>query len=171
MACQDENSVAPPDDQGGPPPIDLSAFTGCWHVTSTADGIRTGPQGCRAALDSVMALLTIVAGDSVFARIDTVTHLTFVEPYRGTGDFAGTDVRGLKGGTVKAVYHHNAGSCQLTTRISGSINAQEEDSQFEAFYTVLIHFEGDDSCATGDCGSYITFHGVRRPDARCEAPR
>lgn len=169
VACQDDSPIMPPDDNGGPPPIDLTSFNGCWHVTGTPFQ-RFGPEVCRAALDSVLELLTVSADDSLFATIDdTASHLTFVAPYRGTGDFAGTTIEG-DNGQVIATYLDDAGACLLATKISGPIFAQNGGSEFFADYSVIVHFDGGDSCETDDCKATFTFEGVRRPDGRCANP-
>jgi hypothetical protein len=165
-ACEDDESVMDP-----PPPngsnLDLSAFTGCWHVTSGITAFGTGE--CRTALDSILAILDVNSEDSVFAFIDTVTHLTLVPPYYGTGDFTGTVITtGERLGDVQAVYHHEAGNCSLTTTISGPIDSGEGSEEFSASYIVEIRFTDSDSCSDiGNCTGFATFQCTRRPLGRC----
>jgi hypothetical protein len=166
-ACDDPTMMEPPPNNGGPH-VDLSSFTGCWHVTSGTTAFGSGD--CRAALDSVLRILKIEGVDSVFAAIDTVTHLSLVPPYYGTGDFSGTDIGGRLG-SVQAVYHHLAGTCSLTTTISGGIDAGNGTEDFSAFYTVEIQFSGGDSCsAAGECMGTVLFECTRRPLERCGIP-
>lgn len=169
VACQDDSPIMPPDDNGGPPPVDLTSFNGCWHVTGTPFQ-RFGPSVCRPTLDSVLDLLTVTAGDSLFATIDdSASHLTFVAPYRGTGNFTGTTVEGDLG-NVTVTYLHDAGPCLLATKIYGPLFAQNGGSEFFADYSVIVHFEGGDSCETDSCRATFTFEGVRRPGGRCGNP-
>ncbi len=97
LACgdDDDGTVAPPD--GDVDVVDLAAFEGCWHLRSQTDVLAPEGTPCRRAIDSVVAFFEINGSDSVFATIDTVTHLSFVPPYRGTGNYAGTNIPGRKG--------------------------------------------------------------------------
>jgi hypothetical protein len=145
--------------------VDLTAFTGCWHIRSGSTVF--GPPGpCRTSLDSVVDILTIAGGESLFAAIDTVTHLGFVVPYYGKGDYTGTAVSGGLG-AVLAEYRDVAGACTLVTRFDGDLIASG-DSAFTASYLVNIQFAGDTLCTdAGGCTGFVTFEGRRRPDQRC----
>lgn len=160
------------DDDGptGPPPpagneVDLTTFEGCWHIRSGSTVF--GPPGpCRTSLDSVVDILTIAGTESLFAAIDTVTHLGFIEPYYGRGDFTGTTVSGRLG-AILAEYRDVAGACTLVTRFDGDLTA-DGDTAFSASYIVRIAFAGDTLCTdNGGCTGFVTFTGRRRPDSRC----
>ncbi len=163
-ACGDDsdNPILPPGDGNT---VDLSTFTGCWHVRSLSSVYGSGP--CRTALDSVVDILTVAGIDSVFAVVDTVNDLLLVPPYYGYGDFTGTSIAGRRG-AISAEYHHAAGACSLITRFAGDISASG-DTAFYIFYTVNVSFEGDTLCTNiGDCDAAVTFTCIRRPDSRCE---
>lgn len=167
-ACDDDDDTMRPPDGNGTPTVDLSEFLGCWHVTGGGQAFGQGP--CRAALDSIVGLLAVRAGDSVFASIDTVTDLVFVTPYRGTGDFAGSNIVG-RNGSVSAVYHHAAGVCSLITTISGDLFAENGDREFTAFYILNLRFGGAGPCsAAGSCSATLAFQGTRRPASTCAGP-
>ena len=167
-ACDDDGDSMRPPDGNGAPAIDLSEFLGCWHVTGAGLAFGQGP--CRAALDSIIGLLTVRAGDSLFASIDTVTDLVFVTPYRGTGDFTGSNIVG-RNGSVSAVYHHAAGECSLITTISGDLFAENGDREFTAFYIVNVRFGSAGPCSTaGSCAANLAFQGKRRPASTCAGP-
>jgi hypothetical protein len=97
-ACSDddEGPIAPPPDGDL---VDLSAFAGCWHIHSDTT-VFGSPGPCRTSLDSIAGILTVAGSESLFAAIDTVTHLGFVAPYYGNGDFTGTNVSGREGDIV-----------------------------------------------------------------------
>ena len=163
-ACgDDDGTVEPPPPNGNE--VDLAVFEGCWHIRSGSSVF--GPPGpCRTSLDSVVDLMTIAGGESLFAAIDTVTHLGFVEPYYGRGDYTGTTVSGRLG-AVLAEYRDAAGACTLVTHFDGDLTA-DGDSAFTASYIVQIEFAGDTLCTdTGGCTGFVTFTGRRRADARC----
>lgn len=164
-ACGDdggEGPIAPPDSDV----VDLSTFEGCWHVWSDTTVFGTPGSPCRTAIDSVADILKVAGAESLFAAIDTVTHLGFVAPYYGRGDFTGTNVSDRQG-SVLAEYRDVAGACTLITRFDGSLTASG-DSAFYAFYTVRIGFAGDTLCTgAGSCGAFVSFEGRRRPDGRC----
>jgi hypothetical protein len=168
-ACESDDSVMdPPVDNGGGPEVDMTSFTGCWHVTSGTTAFGSGR--CRATLDSILRILEVEAGDSLFAAIDTVTHFSLVPPYYGAGDFSGTHVA-RDGGSITATYHHLAGDCSLTTLIAGSVSPDPDGDEFSASYTVEIRFSGGDACSElGSCGGYVTFSCIRRPTETCEIP-
>jgi hypothetical protein len=97
-----------------------------------------------------------------------VTHLTFVEPYRGMGDFSGTNIPPSGLGDVRAVYRHGLGPCSLTTTFDGSIEPRG-DGGFFAPYILNIRFDGDTTCTSlGGCSAFVLFEGTRRPDETCE---
>jgi len=165
-ACGDDDDDGPiqppPPDDGE---VDLTAFEGCWHIRSGSTVF--GPPGpCRTSLDSVVDILTVAGAESLFAVIDTVTHLGFVEPYHGAGDYTGTTVSDRLG-AILAEYRDVAGACTLVTSFDGDLIASG-DSSFTASYLVRISFAGDTLCTdAGGCTGIVTFEGKRRPDSRC----
>jgi hypothetical protein len=163
LACDDGDSPTDPPD-GSDDQVNLAFFQGCWHIRSNADVFGEGP--CRRALDSVVALFEVAGVESLFATVDTVTDLSFVPPYVGTGDYAGTVIPDRQG-TVHAVFKHAAGACSLVTTLDGDITANG-DTAFYAPYTLNIEFIGEDPCGDyGDCSASVLFQGTRRPDSRC----
>jgi hypothetical protein len=162
VACSDDDS--PTDTPMPVEPIDLTAFQGCWHVRSIATVVGNSNTACGRAIDSVAALFEVAGAESLFAPIDTVTDLSFVQPYVGHGDYTGTVIPD-RNGTVEATFRHPiATGCTLVTRMTGSITAQS-DTGFFAPYSVHVQFDGCDTCHTQS--AYVTFQGTRRPDARC----
>jgi hypothetical protein len=168
LACDDEDDDGDPNDPpNGGDVVDLTAFEGCWHLQSFTDVF--GPPGtpCRRALDSVAALFEIDGRDSIFAVIDTVTDLSFVPPYRGTGDYAGTNIPGRKGEVLAEFRHANGtAGCSLVTTLDGPLFA-EADTGFSLNYILRLQFIGESPCDSSDCSGIVTFHGTRRPDGRC----
>jgi hypothetical protein len=164
LACGDDNS--PTETPLPTEPIDLTFFSGCWHVHSNTQVFGNPGTPCRRALDSVAAIFEVAGAESLFTAIDTVTDLSFVEPYIGTGDYTGTEIPD-RSGSVHAVFHHVAGACSLTTTLGGPIYAFG-DTGFSASYILNIEYTGSDSCSDlGDCTAFVTFTGTRRPDGRC----
>ena len=159
----DENGNGPPD--GDENVVDLTAFEGCWHLRS---GITDFPTGnpCQRAIDSVTALFEIESADSVFATIDTVTHLSFLPPYRGTGDYAGTNIPGRKGEVIAEFRHASGNGCSLVTTLDGPIYAVGDTGLFTS-YTLTLEFIGDAACDSSVCRAIVSFTGTRRPDGRC----
>jgi len=161
-ACSDDDNPTDPNPQPTDP-IDLTAFEGCWHVRSgtTVFGSNTA---CGRAIDSIAALFEVAGGESLFAPIDTVTDLSFVEPFVGHGDYTGTVIPD-RNGTVEAVFRGvMAPGCTLVTRMSGSITARA-DTGFFAPYILNVQFDGCDTCQTES--AFVTFTGTRRPATRC----
>jgi hypothetical protein len=169
VACDDDdgdNGLIVPNGNGTT--VDLSTFEGCWHVRSGITMLGQEGTPCRAALDSITDLfLEVAAFESVFVRIDTVTDLVFVDPYRGAGDFSGTDIPG-RNGTVNAVYRHPAtDACTLVTTFSGSIQARG-DTALDAPYIVDVQFDGDTTCSSlGSCSALVLFQATRRAEVTC----
>jgi hypothetical protein len=160
----DENGNGPPN--GDEDVVDLTAFEGCWHLSSGFTNLAPEGTPCRRAIDSVLDFFDVEASDSVFATIDTVTHLSFVPPYRGTGDYAGTNIPGRKG-EVNAEFRHASGSgCSLVTTLEGDIYA-EGDTGFSAPYTLTLQFIGEAPCDSSNCRALVLFEGTRRPGTHC----
>jgi hypothetical protein len=167
LACGDDDdngTVEPPDGDEGV--VNLTAFTGCWHLSTQTDILEPEGTPCHRAIDSVVALFEINGSDSVFATVDTVTDLSFVPPYRGTGNYAGTNIPGRKGQVSAAFRHASGNGCSLVTSLDGPIYA-EADTGFTVFYTLRLEFIGDAPCDSSGCAAFVTFEGTRRLDARC----
>jgi len=161
-ACGDDDN--PTDTPMPVEPIDLFAFRGCWHVRSFADVFGNSNTPCGRAIDSVAALFEVAGVESLFAPIDTVTDLSFVEPFVGHGDYTGTVIPD-RNGTVEATFRGvMAPGCTLVTRMTGSITALA-DTGFYAPYSLHVQFDGCDTCHTES--AVVTFQGTRRPDTRC----